>query len=128
MVPGVHFSKHLTKDDVQLRQEVDGQLHDTNKRPKDVQHLSTSSISSSSDSNKTSPRTKKNDREINSDDLAATSKKTAKKNEDIVYNNKIEKEAELDNEMSDNYDKAEYHVTSPDVISETQQLVSFFFC
>ena len=79
MVPGVHFYKYLTEDDVQLRQEEDDQLHDTNQRPKDVQHLSTSSFSSSSNLNKTSSTTQKNDREIDSEDWPATSKKKAKK-------------------------------------------------
>ena len=37
MVPGVHFSKYLTEDDVQLRQEKDNQLDDTKQQPEDGQ-------------------------------------------------------------------------------------------
>ena len=94
MVPGVYLSKYIDEDNDQLRQEEDDQLHDTEQLPEDVQQferklqqeaqvrivthiqrvhnldctdLSTSSFSSSSDSNKTSPTTKKNGREIDSE-------------------------------------------------------------
>ena len=140
MVTGVYFSKHNDEDDGQLLQEDDGQLHDTEQIFEDMRQferelqqqaqertvtpnqrvhnlgstdLSTSSFSSSSDLNNTSTRTKKNDRDIDSEDPEATSQKKSKINEDIVYNNETEKEEENDDKMCDNNDEAKHHIISP---------------
>ena len=68
--------------------------------------LSTSFISSSTE-------TKKNDRDIDSEDPDATSKKKLKINEDILYGNETVKEEENDYEMDNKDDETKHHIISP---------------